>query len=829
MAWVGFADHDEGKTVRPVAKWGYDEGFVAGLRVSWAEGPEGCGPAATAIRTGKPVIARDIAADPACTLYRDEALKRGYASCASLPLTADGKTFGVLAIYAQETGAFDVEEGKLLSELASDLAYGIQALRTRGEHLKTVEALRASELRFRQLYEEAPIAYESLDEKGNILAVNNKWLETFGYSKKEVIGASIDDFLPDILRNTFAEQLDGYKAAGGIYDKTSMRLRKDGRPITVEMDGTLAYDDQGRFQQTHCVLRDVTDINEAEQAIQTLVESSVVITGNDYFDKIVQKVCEWLGTECAVVGKIVDGSRIRVLSMQVDGTLIHNCGERFFDTLGGSMCEDSWCAYEQGVCRLFPDCEDLVKLNAEGYIGTNLRDGNGQVVGVLAAISRHKLNVPRRAGEVLSILAAKTASELERLNTETEKARMEGQLRQAQKMESIGTLAGGVAHDFNNLLGIILGYSEMGLLNVEEGTKLHSYLQDVVEAGLRARELVKQILAFSRETEQELKPLHLAPIVKECLKMLRSALPATIEIRETVQPERDVILSDPSQIHQVLMNLCSNAGQAIGEEDGLLHISLSSRFLALDDASRPADLSPGHYAELMVQDTGPGMSEAVRQRIFEPYFSTKESGKGTGLGLSVVHGIVKSAGGAITVESSPGVGTTFRVFFPSVEKPSQSIQEDRLTLASGHETILLVDDETSLLDSTRRMLEHLGYEVVARTHGIEALQAFRARPEAFDLVITDQIMPHMTGTTLAKEVLAIRSDMPIILCSGFSENATPEKIGEFGIRGLMMKPLILRELAATVRRLLDERWESASSPLHSTTAPPLKQGQMAGR
>ncbi len=385
----------------------------------------------------------------------------------------------------------------------------------------------------------------------------------------------------------------------------------------------------------------------------------------------------------------------------------------------------------------------------------------------------------------------------------TEKKRLEGQLLQAQKMEAIGTLAGGIAHDFNNILAAILGYIELASLDTSENSKINYNLQHSIMAAHRARDLVKQILAFSRQTRQERKLLDIGPIVKEGLKFLRASLPAIIEMRENIQPDLGMIETDPTQIHRVLMNLCTNAAQAMGEQAGVLEISLIKIDLDEKTSGLYPGLKPGPYLRLRVSDTGQGMTQEVLKRIFDPYFTTKETGKGTGLGLAVVHGIVKSHKGFITVSSEVGKGTTFDIYLPriDIQMPSEAERVDPLPLGK-HERILFVDDETAIAEIAQNMLEHLGYEVVVRTGSLEALELFRVQPETFDLVITDMTMPNMTGDKLAKELLHIRPEIPIILCTGFSEHISEEKAKDLGIREFFMKPLVMNHLALVVQRVL---------------------------
>ncbi|MBU1707968.1 PAS domain S-box protein [bacterium] len=392
----------------------------------------------------------------------------------------------------------------------------------------------------------------------------------------------------------------------------------------------------------------------------------------------------------------------------------------------------------------------------------------------------------------------------------TMRKKMEAQLRQAQKMEAIGTLAGGIAHDFNNILTAILGYAEMAKNDVTEGGIASGSLDEVLNAGYRAKELVKQILAFSRQTEQERKPIDICPIVKEALKLLRASLPSTIQISQDIDSRSGTILADPTQIHQVIMNLCTNSYHAMREKGGILEVKMNSVDIDVDFVKSYPNLHEGTYLQLTVADSGCGMDSATLERIFEPFYTTKNVGEGTGMGLATVHGIITSYGGAITVYSEIDKGSTFHIYLPRLEKRVSVNRPEMSEILFGNERILFVDDEKQIVDMGKKMLEHLGYHVTIRTSSLEALEAFRAKPDTFDLVITDQTMPNMTGIEFAKEVMSIRPDIPIILATGFSETATEEQIQKVGIREYIMKPFVSRELGNVIRRALEGNKEIMS-------------------
>lgn len=405
-----------------------------------------------------------------------------------------------------------------------------------------------------------------------------------------------------------------------------------------------------------------------------------------------------------------------------------------------------------------------------------------------------------RAGEVVNFVAVKRDI--------TDEIRMEEKLRQAQKMESIGTLAGGIAHDFNNILFPMVGYAEMLKLDLPADSPLHGHVDEILHAALRSKDLVKQILEFSRQGDQDIKPIKLQPIVKEATKLLRSSIPTIIDIQQDIDPGCGVVVADPTQIHQVVLNLATNAYHAMENTGGRLNVNLKQVRLE-SDQSLLSKLVPGEYALLTVADTGIGIEKDIMDKILDPYFTTKETGKGTGLGLSVVQGIVKSCNGDIRIYSEPGKGTEIQVYLPIMDRKVDVIRTDRneQPIRGGTEKIFLVDDEEAIIRMEQQMLERLGYIVTIRTGSVDALEAFKANPDSFDLVVTDMAMPNMTGVQLAGEIKKIRPDIPVILCTGFSYQVNDEKSKALGIQGFVMKPVVMRELAETIRKVLDNSEE----------------------
>ncbi|MFZ5569916.1 MAG: response regulator [Thermodesulfobacteriota bacterium] len=398
----------------------------------------------------------------------------------------------------------------------------------------------------------------------------------------------------------------------------------------------------------------------------------------------------------------------------------------------------------------------------------------------------------------------------EQRELEGKKKELEAKLNRIQKMESIGTLAGGIAHDFNNILAAIIGYTELAMMDIEGGKQPLNSLRAIYTAGERARDLVRQILTFARQSEEKIMPIRVDGIAREVMKLIRSSIPTTIEIRQKIETD-SIIMGSPTQIHQVLMNLCTNAAHAMEENGGVLDVTISK--IVLDDSGETEleDMKPGKYVKIMVADTGCGMAPDIMELIFEPYFTTKGPSEGTGMGLAMVYGIVKSCGGKIKVASEPGRGSVFTLFLPGTEQGVESKSPMIDELPRGRERILVVDDEQALTMMVSELLQHLGYQVSIGTDGMEALELFRRDPNQFDLVMTDMTMPGITGDILAMELLRIRPDLPVILCTGYSRKISEERSPTVPIKALLHKPIVMKDLAHTIRKILDETKEPGKS------------------
>jgi len=630
------------------------------------------------------------------------------------------------------------------------------------EKRKAEETLQYGEEKFRLAFFTSPDSINiNRMADGIYLEINDGFTKIMGYSREEVIGKSSLDL------NIWKEAKDrdrlvsGLKKEGVVENLEAAFQGKDGQIRFGLMSARILT--LGNEEVILSVTRDMTARKQMEAdrerllaAIEQVAESVVVTDreGNiEYVNPAFEKITGYSRQE--LIGK-----NPRILKSGDQDTAFY---QHLWKTITSG---NTWTGR-------------LINKKKEGTLYTEE-----------ATISP----VRDTAGQTMNFVAVKRDI--------TDEIRMKGLLQQSQKMEAIGTLAGGIAHDFNNILFPIVGHSEMLLEDVSEESPFRNSIQEIYTGALRARDLVQQILAFSRQANSELTLMKMQPIIKEALKLIRSTIPTTISIRQNLQSDCGAVKADPTQIHQIVMNLATNAYHAMEANGGELKVTLKEIKLDGQDLISP-EMKDGLYACLIVADTGVGMNHALAEKIFDPFFTTKENGKGTGMGLSVVHGIVKGLNGAIKVHSKPGKGSAFHVFLPVVENAFVNQKTPAKDfIQGGVENLLLVDDEKEIIAMEKQVLERLGYHVTSRTSSLEALEVFRARPDKFDLVISDMAMPEMPGDKLAVELIRIRPDIPIILCTGFSESMTEEKIKFLGVKGLLLKPIIMRDLAKKMREVL---------------------------
>lgn len=616
----------------------------------------------------------------------------------------------------------------------------------------------------------------STDPDGKIIFWNTGAENIYGYSREEVAGVPIsiiykDEDLP-YLESMITKLLQGEN----IPSIEVTCIHKNGRDVHILLSLMTIRDEKGTVNELVGITKDITERKCAELELKREKESAqryldlagvifLAINTEGEVTLINQKGCDVLGYDHEdIIGK-------NWFDNFIPKWLRENLIPVSKQLLNGDVGPVEY--YENPI---------LTKTGQERLIAwhnTILRDAGGNITGHLSS------------GEDI-----------------TDKKLLEAKLKQAQKMESIGILAGGIAHDFNNLLFPIIGMSELLLDDLPKGSPEHENACEIYEAGKRGGELVKQILAFSRQSEHKKMPVRIQQVLKEVLMLCRATIPSDIEIEHNIRTDCGTVMADPTQIHQVGMNLITNAYHSIERSGGKITVSLEQKELQAKDMA-DKDLEPGAYVVLQVMDTGDGIHPAITGKIFEPYFTTKEKGKGTGLGLAVVYGIIKDHGGDIHVASRLGEGTTFSAYFPLKSRQAESeISGETESAQTGNEKILLVDDEKSISKLETQILERLGYQVVSHISSVEALARFRETPDEFDLVITDMTMPNLTGVELTRKIHSIRRDIPVIICTGFSERINEISAKSIGIKGFLMKPVVKSELAKKVRQVLDDRHQN---------------------
>ncbi len=672
------------------------------------------------------------------------------------------------------------------------------------ERKQMLDSLTESEAKFRNLVDQSPLAIEIFAMEGTLVAANRAWESLWGLSKEE----EIDRF--NVFTHPSMQQSELLPYMKRIFNGEDiafpiLKFKPDSRHQGDIYLRTYYYpikDSRGIPQNIVILHEDLTKMKRAEDAIKDIVAGGYSRSGNEFFRTMVKQLAKTLNADYTFIGELSKEKQdfITSLAFFADGKPYKN----FKYSLKGTPCQNvvgkKICSYPSGIVSLFPADRMLKKLDVEGYVGIPLFDSHGTPVGIIVALFRKPLLDVAFSESVLQIFAARTAGEIERMHLDKRREKLEEQLRHAHKMEALGTLAGGIAHDFNNILSAIYGYTELTLSTLEPDSKEHSNLEQVIAASDRAREMVQQILTFSRKKEKGQKPILLRNIVKEVLKLLQSILPATIELKTEIAEINLPVLADPTEIHQVIMNLCTNAIHAMEEGRGTLTISLR-KIKHPPGLSARLPKSDAGYLQLTVRDTGLGIPQDIKHRIFDPYFTTKEKGQGTGLGLSVVHGIVQAHNGDIQVESSPGLGASFNIFLPGLKGEKIPDRQSEEVIPGQNEWILFVDDKKPLTQLANQLLPKIGYNVITCNNGNEALDVFKRNPDRFKLVIADDIMPKITGIQLAKKLRKIRGDIPILLCTGLDKKINAP-LSNTGIDGYILKPITSAILSRAINKVL---------------------------
>ena len=709
------------------------------------------------------VVSSPLKKCPSCPLFG----QYGDRSAFTAPLLYEDCVYGFFCVSLPFEFTAEKEERRLFEELAKELACSLK------NHHDNKKA-RQWERRYNHIINSLPypMSFVGLDYRYE--AVNEAYTQVFGASRDEIAGQTVAALLGDEdFQKKVRPRLDRcFKGERVQYEDWFEAI--DGSSVYRQMTYSPHIDDEGKVEGAVVHAYDLTMLKSYQSR---LAES------NRRFMDIAEVSGDWIWEADADL-------RITYSSDGVEKMLgiaaLDAVGKRLPELFSGGKNDE----FASDVPPAFDGGAGTVELS----VRATHADGRGLYVETKA------IPVFDKKGDLSGYIGAS--------RDVTEKRAMENELRHAQKMEAIGNLAGGIAHEFNNVLGIIIGNIDLAEFYLSEDSAAKSCMDEIKGAGLRGRDIVKQLLNFSRKMEYEKTPLDLRPLVKESLKLMRASIPAIVRIRRNIAEKVDSITADATRLNQLIINLCTNAAQAIGEDGGNIVVELENVRLSSEEACRYPELAPGRYVRLSVIDDGPGIAPDLVDKVFEPYFTTKEQGKGTGMGLAVVHGIVKAHDGAVRIESRPGKGTAFRVLFPS---SMQDADEDKTKrkrrttkeLPKGNESVLFIDDEKSIARMYKTILSRLGYRVTAETNPLQALRRFEAAPDDFDLVVSDISMPDMSGDKLAKKLLEIRPGLPIIVCTGYSETISEKRAAEMGIRGFLMKPVDKAEMASLAREVLD--------------------------
>ena len=670
-----------------------------------------------------------------------------------------------LAVEAIKQGASDYLLKDRLGRLGTAGSQAIKDCRLRRERKEAEIALALSESRYRLLVEQAADGIFTVTSAGRYSDVNARGLEMLHYSREEFLRLNLGDLIAEEEKPRLAEEVAGLRQGQTRVSEFKIR-RRDGTWFDAEISARALPDGQ--------LLGIVRDLTERRRAEQVLRESE------ERFRQLAENIHE--------VFWISDPEKRTILYVSPA-----------YETIWGRSCEGLIRNASDWLEAIHPDDRAGVTAALEKQLRGDY-DEVFRVVrpdGTIRWVRDKAFPIRDRAGNVYRIVG--TAEDI------TENRKLEAQFLQAQKMEAIGTLAGGIAHDFNNILSAITGYTELIKMQVGSDPQVSSYLQALQQASTRAAALVRQILAFSRRGNQERRPIQLRSVVEESLKLLRATIPVTIAFDVKLDDHLPPVLADGTQIHQVMMNLGTNASHAMRERTGRLTVRLGLREITERFARTTTRLRAGPHVCLSVADNGHGMSPEIMARMYEPFFTTKAPGEGTGLGLAVLHGVMQSHHGDVVVKSTQGEGTVFELYFPAHLLPQEALaaQEDVEIPRGRGERVLFVDDESPIMIVGRLMLEQIGYKVHGDTDPAAMLALIRANPAAYDLVITDLTMPEMTGLDFASQLLAIRPDLPIILTTGYNSTLTIERVKAHGISEMLLKPLSMHSLGQAIRRSLD--------------------------
>jgi PAS domain S-box-containing protein len=781
MVWIGFREEDEARTVHPAAHFGFGEGYIDTLQVTWADNERGRGPTGTAIRSGKAYVCRNMLTDPSFLPWREEAVRRGYASSVALPLMAGGGTLGALTIYSREPDSFPDEEIRLLAELAGDLAYGITVLRLRAAHAQAERTLRESEERLRMAHEAAHSGAWGWDLGTNENVWSEELWKVYGldpHSVKPSYEAWLQIVHPDDRQK--AERAAQEAARNGTELDLEFRVRdRDGTERWLLARGRPVRDAAGQAVRYTGIVVDITERKRAEEALLRASEQRRLAleagelgaweyhfeTGEVFWDD-----------RCRNLFGFPAGSQIEYRSAIAN---IHPDDRAATDeAVERAIAGADGGAYHREFRVVWPDASvHWVSSHGRVYF-----EGEGE----------HRKAV-RFVGVNLDI---------------TERKRAEESLRQSQKLESIGLLAGGIAHDFNNLLVGVIGNASLAEDMLPPASPMAGILKGIVKSGEQAAHLTRQMLAYAGKGQFVLEAVDLTALVRETTVLIQTSISKKIALHFELASEIPAVEADPSQMQQVFMNLALNAAEAIGDEPGVVSVATGEEVVTASHARDELEgwpIEPGPHVFLEVRDTGCGMDAEGRTRIYDPFFTTKFQGRG--LGLAAVAGIVRSHKGAIRLVTARGAGSAFRVLFPAARATAAASprQHRRKEDLAGQGTVLVVDDEEAVRDLGRRSLARQGHEVLVAADGPAAIEIMRSYGSRIQLVVLDSGLPGMSGAETLAHLRELEPSLDVIVSSGYAQEEALHPFEGAPISGFIQKPYLAQDLARAVKSVLEKR------------------------
>ncbi len=682
------------------------------------------------------------------------------------------------------------EPGKTKVQLIEEL----DELRKTVAELKVSEnSLREEAARWRELIRHSMDGIVVLEPDLSVYEANQKFADMIGYSLEETFNLHCWDWDKNFSPETILELARTVDEKGHHFE--TVHTRRDGSVYDVELCNNGAV--WGGKKLILCVCRDITERKRGEAQLRESKE--LLSTFLDNFNGIAYQVSKQ--DVIPFTPKLFRGA-----VEQITGYT----NEEFSNSKKwNDIIHPDDFANVQEARRWFADLSEYVFESEYRIIRS---DGSVRWIADSARI----VSIGGR-----SLIHGMIFDVTERKSAEAANLELEERIRHSQKLEAIGTLAGGVAHDFNNVLGIIMGYTDLALGETSPGTKIHDKLVHIWKASTRAKDIIRQLLTFSRKVGPKKQPVNAVPVVEEVLTFLRSTLPSTITINVRSSKEKIMINADPTQIHQVIMNLCVNASQSMENRSGVISVFVEAVDYKGNTPGPFKGLPDGKYLKVTISDNGCGIREDIIERIFDPYFTTRETGKGSGMGLAVVHGIIENHCGEIVVSSKPGLGATFTFMIPIIRQPADEDSPQVCAPATGTESVLFVDDEEGIATVAKLMLEMQGFRVKAITNPLEALELFRKNPDSFDIIVTDMTMPYINGDILFKEIRRVRQNIPVVLCTGHNTHIDEHKAAEIGLSAFVMKPISKKELTGTIRRVLDAARPSETDP------PPRPEGNAA--